>query len=249
MFTGIFRGISGLLRAFGAIPKYGLWRYLFASVGLAMAVFYFCFRLIWRRSGYIGDLIMSKYPWERGRAVIDFASDWIVWMVGVILFALAFKHIMLVLSAPLMSMVSEKIEKIKTGATAPSFSFKDMVASLARGLRISVRNLWRELLFTGLILGLGLIIGAIFPPLAVVTGVLIFLVQAYYAGFGNLDFYMERHFNLKETKNFVRKNRGLAIANGSAFLGLLMIPVLGWFLGPFITAIGATLGAIESGGD
>lgn len=241
MITGILQGISGLLRAFVAIPKYGLWRYLFGSIALAMAVFYFCFRMIWRKSGYVGDLITSKYPWERGRAVIDFASEWLVWGAAVVLFTLAFKYIMLILGAPIMSMVSEKIEKKKTGATPPPFSMKDTFSSLGRGLRISVRNLWRELLFTGLILGLGLIIGAIFPPLAVITGVLIFLVQAYYAGFGNMDFYMERHLNVSESTSFVRKNRGLAIANGSAFLGLLMIPVLGWFLGPFITAIGASL--------
>ena len=135
-----------------------------------------------------------------------------------------------------MSMVSEKIELKKTGGKPVPFSMARSIKSLVRGLRIALRNITKELFLTLLLLLLGLV-----PVVGIASAVLIFLVQANYAGFGACDFYMERHFSVKESIRFIRKNRGVAIANGAIFLGLLAIPIVGFFLAPILTAIGATL--------
>jgi len=61
---------------------------------------------------------------------------------------------------------------------------------LMRGIRINVRNLLLELLITLPVLLLNLIpvIGSI------IATVILFLTQSYYAGFGNMDYTLERHF-------------------------------------------------------
>ena len=96
---------------------------------------------------------------------------------------------------------------------------------LIRGIRINVRNLLKELLFM-----IPLLILSFIPLVGIVATVLIFLIQAYYAGFGNMDYTMERHFKYKESILFVKKNRGVAIGNGIVFVAMLFIPIIGFMI-------------------
>jgi CysZ protein len=91
-----------------------------------------------------------------------------------------------------------------------------MLKDLIRGLRLAIRNIIRELFFTILLFLVGLI--PLFSPF---VSIAIFILQAYYAGFGNMDFTLERHFNVKGSVRFVRQHRGIAIGNGAFFLLLL----------------------------
>ena len=45
-----------------------------------------------------------------------------------------------------------------------------------------------------------------------------------------MDYTLERHFNVKESISFVKKNRGVAIGNGMIFMAMLWIPVIGIIL-------------------
>jgi CysZ protein len=65
----------------------------------------------------------------------------------------------------------------------------------------------------------------------VVTGVLLIYVQSYYAGFGNMDYTLERYCNYSDTTKFVRNNKGTAVGNGFIFHLLLAIPIFGIMLG------------------
>ena len=87
--------------------------------------------------------------------------------------------------------------------------------------RINARNLIRELLITLPILLLKFI-----PVINIFSTILLFLVQAYYAGFGNMDYTLERHFKYRESIQFVRKYRGIAIGNGIVFILFLLVPVI-----------------------
>ena len=111
---------------------------------------------------------------------------------------------------------------------------------MIRGTRIAIRNVIRELLLI-----LFLTILSIFGPIGIVTSILIILIQAYYAGFGNMDFTLERRYSVQESVLFVKERRGLAIANGLVFLGLLTT-FIGIFFAPAWSTIAATLSVIDN---
>ena len=89
-----------------------------------------------------------------------------------------YKHIVLILSAPFMSPLSEKVENHLLGkSTTINFSISQMLKDLLRGIRIALRNIIREIFYTILLLLLGLI--PFFSPFA---PFLILAVQSFYAG-------------------------------------------------------------------
>ena len=98
----------------------------------------------------------------------------------------------------------------------------------------------RELILTIPILLIGLI-----PVIGLFSTVLLFLMQAYFAGFGNMDYTLERHFSYKESVLFVKRNRGIATGNGIVFMLFLLIPFIGVILVLPFSVTAATLETIK----
>ena len=132
-----------------------------------------------------------------------------------------------------MSPFSERIEEMITGEyLKASFSPTQFFKDLWRAARLNARNIIRELLLT-----LALFLLSLIPIFSPFTSVLIFLLGAYYGGFGNMDFTMERHYNYRESVSFVHRNRGIALGNGIVFMLIFLIPVVGIFIAlPLATA-------------
>ena len=86
-----------------------------------------------------------------------------------------------------------------------------------------------------------LIIGGIFH----VKILALFIVQAFYAGAGNLDYTLERHLSVEESNEFVKRHRGLALGNGMVYIILLFIPGLGLIFAPSLSAVAATVESLE----
>ena len=72
-----------------------------------------------------------------------------------------------------------------------------------------------------------------------------FLVQSYYAGFGNMDYTLERHFKYRESIDFVKNNRGQALGNGIIFNAMLLIPIVGIILVLPISVTAASKSTLE----
>ena len=224
MIKNILKGIKAYAGTFKLISKLGLWKYF----AVPMAISFFTAVLIgfsaWGLSDNLGAFISKIWFWEWGsetfRTISDFIGALIIIALGIILY----RHIVMALSAPFMSPVSEKIERHLFGLDH-SHRKTSTAQQLLRGIRINVRNLAMELLLTIPIILIGFI-----PVIGIISSVLLFLVQSYYAGFGNMDYTLERHFKYRESIQFVKGNRGLAIGNGMVFMLVLLIPVVGIIL-------------------
>jgi len=110
---------------------------------------------------------------------------------------IVYKHLVIILVSPFMSPLSQKIEEQLHGHQGhyEGFQMSRALKELWRGLRMALRNIIRELLFV-----IPLFFLSFIPAIGVVTTVLIFLIQAFYAGFGNMDYTLERHFNLSSCR-------------------------------------------------
>lgn len=241
MFSGLLEGASAYFSAFKIIRDYSLWKYVIIS-GLISAIFGFViFYSIWQSADYVGDWLGSFYSWDFGKSVFDKVVDYFAGGVMIVLALLLYKYVIMVIVSPFMSMMSEAIEKKENhDYTSPAFTLSKFISDLLRGLRIALGNLIKELSLTIAIFLVGL-----FPLFTIATPVLLFLVQSYYAGFGNIDYYLERHASVRESKRFVSHNKGLAIGNGAVFMLLLLIPVIGLFLAPALGTVAATTQAMK----
>ena len=224
MFKNILRGIKAYTGTFKLINTLGLWKYFGVPIVISIVSALLIGLLAWALSDTIGGLISSIWFWEWGAETFRKISDFLGALTVIALGLIAYKHMILALSAPFMSPVSEKIEAHLLGKTHQHRDTTN-AAQLWRGIRINVRNLLLELMFT-----IPLLILSFIPGVNIFTGILIFLIQAYYAGFGNMDYTLERHFKYDESTKFVRNNSGIAIGNGMVFMAMLFIPVLGIIL-------------------
>jgi CysZ protein len=224
MIKNILQGIRAYTGTLKLISQLGLWKYFGIPVLISILTAISIGLMAWGLSDNLGGYIAKVWFWEWGsetfRTISDILGGTAIVVIGLILY----KHVVMALSAPFMSPVSEKIEAHLIGKSH-SHRNTSNGAQLWRGIRINMRNLGMELLLTIPILLISFI-----PVINILSTVLLFLVQSYYAGFGNMDYTLERHFEVKESIQFVKRNRGIAIGNGIVFMAMLLIPVLGIIL-------------------
>lgn len=224
MLKNILKGIQAYAGTFSLINKLGLWKYF----AVPMAISFFTALAIgfsaWGLSDNLGAFISKIWFWEWGSETFRTISEFIGALIIIAFGLIIYRHIVMALSAPFMSPVSEKIEKHLFGENH-SHRKTSNAEQLWRGVRINVRNLLMELMLTIPIILIGFI-----PVIGIISSILLFLVQSYYAGFGNMDYTLERHYKYSESIKFVSRNRGLAIGNGMVFMFMLLIPFIGIIL-------------------
>lgn len=242
MFRGIIDGFLSYFSVLGFIGKHRLYGYFMISGIISLILGAVIFSMSYFLSDDLGALLFKLYPFERWSdyvlKILNVTAGGIIALLGIIIY----KYLLLICVSPFMGPLSAKVEEIITGVSNESkFSLKQTSYEIIRGIRLSLRNIVRELSLTLLLVILGLI-----PLFTVFVTPIIFLVQSYYAGFSNLDYYLERRANLKQSISYVKRNRGMAIGNGAGFMLLLLIPVLGLFLAPVMSTVAATKSAITA---
>ena len=225
MINNILKGIQAYAGSFALISKLKLWKYFAIPILISVLTAAIIGLSAYGLSDNIGRFIAHIWPWDWGSETFTSISTFIGGLVVIAIGLILYKHIIMALSAPFMSPVSEKIEAHLTGIEKHNHRKTSFREQLWRGIRINIRNLGKELLFT-----LPLLLLKFIPVVNIFSTVLLFLLQAYYAGFGNMDYTLERHFKYRDSINFVGKHKGIAIGNGIVFMLFLLIPVIGVIL-------------------
>lgn len=242
MLTDLLKGISDYLKAFELINKLRLWKYVFIvgvlSILLGIGLLYSSYFLLDTFSASLERL----YPFEWGKEYLAIAIKYlglaILFLTGIFFY----KYLIFIIFVPFLGPLSEKIEEHLTGRKA-GYSFLNvtrLIKDIFRGLRISMRLIYKEMLWLILLFFLGL-----FPPFTPFIPFLAFIIQSFYAGYGNFDWALERFYNVRGRISFVSQNRSLTLGNGISFMILLSIPIVGFFLAPVLSVGAATVSVIE----
>jgi CysZ protein len=240
MIKNILSGVRAYFGTLKLISQLKLWQYFIIPIVISILTAIIIGFTAYGLSDNIGRFLAKIWIWDWGKEAVTAITSFIGALFLLVIGLILYKHIILALSAPFMSPVSEKIEIHINGSLRSNHRKTTFQEQLWRGIRINIRNLGKELLITIPILLLKFI-----PVVNIFSTILLFLVQAYYAGFGNMDYTLERHFNYKESVRFVGKNKGISIGNGIVFMLCLLIPVVGIIIVLPLSVTAASLKTVE----
>ena len=239
MISNLIDGLKAYLEAYRVISMLKLWRFFMIPMLISVVVFLSVVLVSISFSEVIGLYISSFWSWDFGKETINTVSMILGGIILISIGLILFKHLVMILSAPFMGPISKKIEDDFIGVTS-QVQVSSPLTLMFRSVKISSRNLFRELLFSIPILLLGLI-----PFIGFFSLIFLFLMQAYFAGFGNMDYTLERHFSYQKSIQFVKENKGIAIGNGLVFILFLLIPFVGIiFIIPF-SVTSATIATVK----
>ena len=211
-------GLISHIDALKFIFKHKFWIYFIFPIILFMGIYYIGF--------YFKNLTNSyNTPEDAGL----FLSMWCFFVQGVFLllsymFLNFIRYIIIILMSPLLSIVSERTEKILTGNTY-KFNLIQLIKDVKRAINLAIRNLIWEFIM-GFICIFILFVSSWFidyseDVYSFLRSLSLTLIAFYYYGFGFMDFIMERlRLDIKESIVFVRKHKGFAIALGTVFTPL-----------------------------
>ena len=208
-------GVNSYINAVKFIKEHRLWVYFLFPIIICFSIYYagFTFQELKRDYTAGEDAGMIKKVWY------FFVSGFYLMMSYVIFNFI--RYILIILISPVLSIVSEKVEKIITG-NKYKFNLKQLIKDIKRTINLAIRNVFFEF---GIVYGVVLILYIIFWIVPAPEGTAQFIsaqfamiVAFYYYGFGFIDFMNERRrLTIKESVNFVKKHRGFAIALGLVF--------------------------------
>ena len=241
MISDLIRGATSYFDGLRVIRQLRLWKYMIIpgliSLGLAILII----GGAWSVSDNVGQWLFGWYKWEAGRGIADKVGTAFGGVFVLALGYIVFKNLVIVLVGPFMSPLSERIESHITGRQVgtSSWNIRYNIKLMARGIGLAVRNIVKELAITIVLLIMGLI--PIFTPFVTFA---ILAVQGYYAGFGNMDFTLERFYDIRNSKKFVSLHKGLAIGNGVIYI-LMISTVVGIVFAPALATAAATLETLK----
>lgn len=195
----------------------------------------------------ISDWIREIMPLSTGNSwwaiILRSFTSVIIWLSLFFVLVYIGGFILLILLSPILVYTSEKVDMHLTGKTYP-FKFGEFAHDVLRGVGIAFRNLLIEIASTIMLIGVGLIplAGLLVPPY-------LMGLAAYFYGFSFMDFTLERRrYNIRQSVDMVRKNRGTAIGLGFTYMVLTTIPFIGFALAGFasiLSTVAATIATNE----
>jgi len=246
-FAKFWLGVRLYGKALAFTRKHNLWKYYFLPALLNVIIFV--------SVGIVGFYFVNDtIDWLEGLFRLDNPVNWwqtalsyivaiLVSIIAFLIYFKSYKYLMLILLAPVLSIVAAKVQEIlHPERPNEDFHFPQFLHDLKRGLIINLTNLAIELSITIPLI----LIGLFFSPVSPFTTVLIILVESYFLGFGMIDLRNEfMKLDVQESRATVKKHRPFAVGVGMTMYFMIWIPILGILFAPIWACISAGLGIYE----
>ena len=152
-------------------------------------------------------------------------------------FAGSMKYVIIILMEVIIFHASRRTIKILTEKEGET-DFNAFLKAQIRMLKVVIRTWILEMILT-LILKVAV---GIVDPLAFLEYPLSIAIQSYCLGLVVMDNYFEQFgLSIKESFQYARNYRGVALGVGAVLNAIMLVPLIGSFVGPFLAAITATL--------
>jgi len=179
-------------------------------------------------TGWVGGLL-SALRW-----LIELIAGILITLLGLVL-VLVFSS---VVAAPFNDALSEAVEHILTGESAPPFSFSRMLADIARTVRL---ELLKVLLYLAVV-GPMFLASFVIPGLGQVISLVGFALTAAYLGIDYVDWpAARRNWSVRDRVAFTRRQLPAVAGFGTGVWLLLFIPLVNLFFMPAAVAGGTML--------
>jgi CysZ protein len=230
-------------KAFTLISKHKLWGWVllpgvfFLIVAIPLYMYFFGYIGNWGLS-FAQDAIHTNTSgiWKYILNVLSKIAGVLSYLIGLMAFLFTYKFVFLIICSPFLGLLSEKAEEKHLGTQYP-FNTKQLIIDIIRGIIISTRNALVQLFFIFLLLMLSII-----PLVNFIVPFLFLFVDCFYFGFGMMDYNNERHkISSSKSIRIIRNYRMLTVGNGFGLYLLLLIPIVGWVIGPGVSAVAAML--------
>jgi CysZ protein len=216
-FSDLFLGYKNYIKAIRFVFTHRMYMYFFIPLLLMMGIYLFGRWVVSKQ--FAPDIHsihhMSDIIWYA------FGQHWLE-IMGTVISKFS-KYLVVVLLSPMFALLSEKVEEMLTKNRYP-FKLQQTFNDVKRGIRIVVRNMMWEYFFFIVVLGLvaffdGGLRATLFFSIPLAIGF-------FYYGFSFIDYINERRrLNVEQSVFFVRKHRGLAVAIGSVYSLLFLLPI------------------------
>jgi len=238
--------IRSSTKAFGVLNAAGLSWTLIVPIALNLVLFFSGIAGVNSLTEYFMgfDLFQDLSNWNFwGGGVLLEIIYWLIWLVLKIMYFLVFTYlggfVVLILIAPLLAHVSERVNRHITGEIQP-FKLQGFINELLRGVLLASRNLFLEILWIILFFATSFI-----PIIGWLSPFALFLVSSYYYGFSFIDYNNERHgVSRGESITYSKNHKVFLTANGMVFSAFLLIPFVGAFLAGIAAILTTTAGTI-----
>ena len=228
----LWLGCTAYARVLPLFGRLGLWRYVALTGLIALALLLAALPLAYFVADATVQWIMSAHQLYAS-GVHPLLTNLAVFgvMLGLLaLFALVYKHVLLVAAGPWMGAVAERVSahytELHGGFAVPRQAGAPKGGSAARSIRLNARLLGKETLVS-----LPLLVASVVPFVNVASTALLFVTQSFYVGVGALDYSAERERDYRSSIAFFNEHKALATGVGIGFV-LLLLTGVGVLLAP-----------------
>lgn len=244
-----FRGARFVYFKHRGLARYWLFPILITALALG-SVFYGAGSLY----DDLGDAIWSLFPdsWSEATGIVGALLTGLRWIIrivsGILITVLGLVLVVIfssVVAAPFNDALSEAVEGLLTGGSAPPFSLKRMVADVVRTVRL---ELGKVLLYAAIV-GPMFLASFFVPGLGQVVSLLGFALTAVFLGVDYVDWpAARRDWSVGDRVAFARRQLAAIAGFGTGVWVLLFIPVVNLLFMPAAVAGGTMLFVDMTGG-